>query len=73
MDPYDLLLMGDADSLDSHDDGAFADDISLHCVSIDSLKQHDAGQMLILMLLLPLPDRQQLHTVKLADERHGVR
>ena len=68
-----LLPMVDADSPDSHDDGAFADDISLHFVSIDSLKQHDAGQMLILMQLRPLPDRQQLHTERLADERHVVR
>jgi hypothetical protein len=65
--------MVDADSPDSPDDGAFVDDISQRCVSIDSLKQHDAGQMLILMLQQRPLDRQQLHREKLEDERHGVR
>lgn len=64
--------MVDADSRDSLDDGAFADDKSQHFESIGSLKQHDVGQMSILMLLRPPLDRQQLHRETLADERHGV-
>lgn len=63
-----LLLMVDADNQDSHDD-AFADDKSQRFESIDSLKQRDAGQMLILKRLrLPLLDyKQQM------DERHVVK
>lgn len=62
-----LLLMVDADNQESHDD-AFADDKSPHFESIDSLKQRDAGQMVILKRRrLPLLDyKQQM------DERHVV-
>lgn len=70
MDPYVScqLLMVNVDNQDNYDD-AFADDKSQHFESIDSLKQHDAGQMVILKRRrLPLLDyKQQM------DERHVVK